>query len=154
MDDVHGSLREARAKLTAFEDEAESSNLLSRLQATNPGHPLLLGRTLAMLGSFALLVATVAVLAVPVASRDLAATVSRIQDTMGFPLPIALGVCTLCLGAMGMALHQLALGAARNAPMLPDEAKRHQRLVADVKQLEARIAVEGTPRPAVRVTSR
>ena len=51
-------------------------------------------------------------------------------------------------------LHQLALAAARNAPLLPHEAKQHQRLVADVKQLESRLAIEGTPRPAVRITSR
>ena len=40
-------------------------------------------------------------------------------------------------------MHQLALGAARNAPLLPAEAKKHQRLVADVKQLESRMALEG-----------
>jgi len=154
MEDVQAALKEARLRLAAFEEEAESSNLLTRLRRTNPGHPLLIGRTGAILVSCALLVGTVGVLAAPVFSRDFAGTVSRLNDTMGFPLPVALGVCTLAMGAMGMALHQLARGAARNAPMLPDEAKKHQRLVADVKQLEARITFEGTPRPHVRVTSR
>jgi len=154
MDDIQAALAEARQRLTDFEDDAEGSNLLTRLGRAQPGHPLLIGRTVAMLACFAFLVATAGILAVPALSRDLAGTVSRMQDAMGFPLPVALGVCTVCLAALGMALHQLALGAARNAPMLPDEAKKHQRLVADVKQLEARLAYEGTPKPAVRVTSR
>jgi len=152
MEDVQAALTSARERLAAFEEEVEGVNLLARLKASHAMHPLLLGRGLAILGSLVFLGLTVATLAVPMVSRSLAQDVVRMEVAMGFPLPLALGVCTLCLGAMGMAVHQLALGAARNAPMLPDQAKKHQRLMADVKQLEARLAYEGTPRPNVRVS--
>ena len=154
MDDVQQSLRQARERLAAFEEEMSRQNLITRLKTSSPGHPLLLARVGAALAGFGLVLVATLVLAAPVLGREAAVAVHQVDAALGFPLPIALGVLAMCAMAMAAAAHQLALGAARNAPFLPDEAKQHQRLVADVKQLESRLALEGTPRPAVRVTSR
>ncbi len=152
MEDVRTQLQTAREKLAAFEEASNRDHLLARLRATTPAHPFLLGRTGAALGGMVLMVLGLASMAVSILSPDAARQVSAIDAALGFPLVVALFVVALCFGAMAVAAHQLALGAARNAPLLPDEAKRHQRLVADVKQLESRLALEGTPRPVVRVT--
>jgi hypothetical protein len=90
-------------------------------------------------------------MSLPILDIDTAKRVNAIDTALGFPLAVALVVLAVCGLAMAVALHQLALGAARNAALLPEEAKKHQRLVADVKQLESRLAMEGTPRPVVRV---
>jgi hypothetical protein len=152
MEDVQAALTAARQRLAAFEEEVEGTYLLARLKRSNRLHPLLIVRVVALLGTVLFVVATTAALVAPMLDRGLAHTVGALDTALGFPFPLAVGVCALCLGAMALAVHQLALGAARNAPMLPDQAKKHQRLMADVKQLEARLAFEGTPRPAVRVS--
>ena len=154
MEDVQQQLRDARERLAAFEELSARENLLARLSASSPGHPFILGRNVAAFGTMLLVLGSAAVLAVPMVGRDIAVRIAQLNEAMGFPLPIAMLVLAGCGGAMAVAFHQLALGAARGAPLLPDEAKKHQRLVADVKQLESRIAIEGTPRPSVRVTSR
>lgn len=154
MEDVQQQLRDARERLAAFEETSARENLLARLTTATPGHPLVLGRNGAILGTMALVMGAAGMLAVPVLGRDAAVRMNEFNEALGFPMPIALGVLAMCGIAMAAALHQLALGAARNAPLLPAEAKQHQRLVADVKQLESRLALEGTPRPSVRVTSR
>ena len=66
------------------------------------------------------------------------------------PLPLVLGVLAGCAIATALAAHLAALSSARNAPMLPHEAKVHSRLVSEVKQIEAQRAVKErmTPRPA------
>jgi hypothetical protein len=154
MEDVQQSLRKAREQLAAFEEASARDNLMGRLKAASPGHPVLLGRNVVAAGSLVLLLGAAAMLAAPAVSRDIAVTVNGVSEGLGFPLPIAMLMLALCGGGMVAGLHQLALAAARNAPLLPHEAKQHQRLVADVKQLESRLAIEGTPRPAVRITSR
>lgn len=91
-------------------------------------------------------------MAVPLMGYDYARMANEFQDALGFPVAVAFFVLALCGAAGAVAMHQLALGAARNAPLLPAEAKSHQRLVADVKQLESRMALEGTPAPVARIT--
>jgi hypothetical protein len=155
MDDINAQLQAARQRLSDFEEASARANLLARLKASQPAHPFLLARTGAGLGGMALLLGAVALGAAPLfLGRATAITLQQLDQSLGFPMPIALVVLSLCAFAMAVAAHQLALGAARQVPLLPAEGKQHQRYVADVKQLESKLAMEGTPRPTVRVTGR
>jgi hypothetical protein len=151
MEDVRTQLQTARERLAAFEEASSRDHLLARLRAQSPGHPLILGRNAAAFGAMGLVLTSLVSMSLPILDIDTAKRVNAIDTALGFPLAVALVVLAVCGLAMAVALHQLALGAARNAALLPEEAKKHQRLVADVKQLESRLAMEGTPRPVVRV---
>jgi len=151
MEDVRTQLQTARERLAAFEESSSRDHLLARLQATNPGHPFVLSRNVAAFGAMGLVLLALVSMSLPIIDIDIAKQVNSIDTALGFPLAVALVVLALCGLAMAVALHQLALGAARSSPLLPSEAKKHQRMVADVKQLESRLAMEGTPRPVVRV---
>ncbi len=152
MDDVKSQLQEARERLAAFEEASARDHLLERLRAQTPLHPFVLARNVAAAGGFGLVALGLISMAVPLMGYDYARQAHNLQDALGFPVAIAFFVLAMCGIAGAFAMHQLALGAARNAPLLPTEAKNHQRLVADVKQLESRLALEGTPRPVARIT--
>ncbi len=151
MEDVRTQLQRARERLAAFEESSSRDHLLARLQAANPGHPFVVIRNIAALGAMGLVLLALLSMSLPILDIDIAKQVNSIDIALGFPLTVALVVLAVCGLAMAVALHQLALGTARSSPLLPEEAKKHQRMVADVKQLESRLAMEGTPRPVVRV---
>lgn len=142
MTDVQAQLTEARQKLAAFEEEIDGGDVLGRLRAMSPFHPLLIARGMAIAGTIGAVLVALGVLAAPmVFSREVATTLVRMEAQIGFSLPLVIGVVAGCFSSFGIAVHQLAVVVARNAPLLPDQAKQHQRLMARIKQLEAQAAV-------------
>lgn len=148
--DDETALKAARAKLEAFENGASAKDLIARLRHATPMHPVLLVRGLALFGAAVSGLATVGVLAAPLLSRDVAVFLLRLDEASGVPLPALLAVLGFCGLAVAIAAHLAAISLGRSAPFLPHEAKAHQRLVSEVKQLEAQRAVKErmTPPPA------
>lgn len=144
------ALAEARSRLEHFERSTTARELMARLRASSPMHPFLLSRALALLGTVACGGGAVGVLLVPLASRDLAVRLGALDQASGIPLPLALALLAGCALATFIAAQLAALSAARNAPLLPHEARIHSRLVSDLRQIEAQRAVKErmTPGPA------
>jgi hypothetical protein len=149
-DNDEAALAAARERLERFERSASSRELMARLRASSPMHPFLVFRSLAMLGAAACGAGALAVLLVPLVSRDVAVRLAALDSAAGIPLPFVLIVLAGCALATMLAAHLAALASARSAPLLPQEAKIHSRLVSEVKQIEAQRAVKErmTPRPA------
>ncbi|HHO54571.1 MAG TPA: hypothetical protein ENK18_27780 [Deltaproteobacteria bacterium] len=147
--DVTVSLAQARQKLDTFERKTMNRNVLTRLRSRSPFHPFLVIRALALMLTALLSVGAITIMVAPLLSRDIAIMISQLDSATSLPLPIAVGM--LAGGALLFAFgaHMAALVAGRNAPLLTQEARIHQRLVSDVKRLEAQRAVSArlTPRP-------
>jgi hypothetical protein len=150
-DENHESaLAEARSRLEKFERSATSRELMARLRAASPMHPFLVFRTLGGLGALVCGSGAIAVLLLPLFSRDLAVQLAGLDDAAGVPMPFVLALLAGCALATMAAAHVAALSAARSAALQPHEAKIHSRLVSEIKQIEAQRAVKErmTPRPA------
>jgi hypothetical protein len=135
-------LEHARLRLADFEASASSADLIARLRAASPLHPFLLVRTLAGVLTVVCAIATVASLAVPLLGRDLAERMLALDAASGIPVPVAIGILTVCAGVVLVAAHFAAAAAGRGAPYRPNEAKVHQRLTSEIRQLEAQKAVK------------
>jgi len=142
-------LAEARRRVTDFERSTQA-DLIARLRAAEPLHPLLIVRALALVGCIGGSVATVGSLMVPWLDRGLAQRMAALEAASGLLIPVALGLLTVCAGVVLVSTQYAAAAAAVDAPWRPHEAKIHQRLVSDLRQLEAQTAVRDrlTPRSA------
>lgn len=149
-EEVEPALDLAKTNLDDFEARTQRSELVARLRRSNPMHPTLVVRGLAMLATLGSGAVAIGCLAAPLASRDLAVSLSRLDSALGVPLPAVLGLLFVLGLTTTAAAHLAAMAAARSTPLLPHEAKAHQRLVSEVKQLEAKKAVKKrmTPPPA------
>ncbi len=149
-EELEPQLELARTKLEDFERSARASDVIARLRLSSPFHPTLLVRLLAVLATLGCVALTITTLAAPLLSRDLAILLARLDAAVGVPLPAVLGLRAFLGAITALGAHLGALAAGRSAPYLPHEARIHQRLVSDVKQLEAKQAVKKrmTPAPA------
>lgn len=136
------AIRQAKKRIDAFERSTSSHDLVVRLRTASPLHPFLVLRAFALLFTAAALVMTMVALALPFFSNELAEIVAQLDDATGVPLPGVLAVLVVCFFGIAVGAHFAALVSARSAPFLPHEAKTHQRLVADLQQLEAQRAVQ------------
>lgn len=143
-------LEEARRRLEEFEGNATATELVARLRAANPVHPFLVLRALASMVCAICGTATFVSLLVPWIDRGLAQRIAALESVSGLPVPAALGILTACGAVALVAAHLGAASAGRNAAWRPREAKLHQRLMSDVRQLEAELLVREriTPRGA------
>ncbi len=150
QEDLEKAIASARNKLDQFENGAGTSELLARLRNASPMHPFLVMRVVGLLGGMVSVVGAVAVMTSSVLSRDVAVQINDLQTAIGVPLPLVFVILATCGFTMMVAGHLGAISSGRSAPYLPAEAKAHQRLMADVQQLEAQRAVKErmTPRPA------
>lgn len=136
------AIRQARKRLDNFERAASSTELVIRLRTASPLHPFLLLRALALVGTAGTLILTLVSLFLPFIDDSLAEIVAQLDDATGVPLPGVLAVLVVCFFGIALGAHFAALVSARSAPFLPHEAKTHQRLVADLQQLEAQRNVQ------------
>jgi hypothetical protein len=148
--DFDAEIRKARVRLDKFERSASSGELVTRLRRHSPFHPFLMVRAVALFATAITLLLAVAALVVPFVTVEVAAVVARLDAASGVPLFAVFALLVICFFFVAVGAHFVALVSARNAPMLPDEARTHQRLVSDLKQLEAQRAVNSrmTPRSA------
>jgi len=148
--DFDAEIRKARLRLDKFERSATSGDLVTRLRQHSPFHPFLMVRAFALLATGTMLLLAIAALVMPFVSVQVAAVVARLDAAAGVPLFAVFALLVICFFFVGVGAHFVALVAARNAPMLAHEARSHQRLVSDLKQLEAQRAVMSrmTPRSA------
>lgn len=151
--DLRPTLAAARDKLDRFERRVMNQQVLVRLRAHMPLHPFLLFRFLALALGVLFLVASVLVIVAPLVSREMAQRVVEF-DAMFTTIPAPAVPALLGAGCLlfGLGAHLAALVAGRGAPLLAHEARQHQRLVSDVKRLEAQLAVSArlTPSPSTR----
>ena len=147
---IEHALALAQDKLDRFERKVLNQHALVRLRANAPLHPFLIFRFLSLALCAVFVAATLAVMAAPLINRDIAAQVGDL-DAMFPDLPLPAAAALLAGGFLLFALcaHLAAIVAGRSAPLLPGEARTHQRLTSDVKRLEAQLAVSArlTPRP-------
>ena len=140
----------ARDRLERFERQTINRRVIERLRRSRPFHPFLVLRTFALFVSSILGAGAIGVMIASMIERDIAVIISRFEEASAFPVPFAMLVLALCglLFALGAHLALLVMG--RSAPLLPHEAREHQRLVSDVKRIEAAMAVQArlTPSPA------
>lgn len=155
--EIEQAIHDAQRRLDAFERSGTANELLFRLRQSSPLHPFLLMRGLGLWGAMFLVLCALAALAGPFMDEQVAHVVARLDAASGIPMFAVLAMLVLCSFSIALGGHFAALAAARGAPMLPHEAKQHQRLKADVQQLEAQRAVReritpygATPRPTRR----
>ncbi|MEZ4235918.1 MAG: hypothetical protein R3F59_07095 [Myxococcota bacterium] len=148
--DFDAEIRKAKNRLDKFERSATSGELVTRLRRYSPFHPFLVVRAFALFATMIMLVLAIAALVVPFVLSDVAVVVARLDAAAGIPMFAVFAVLVICFFFVAVGAHFVALVAARSAPMLPHEAREHQRLVSDLKQLEAQRAVMSrmTPRPS------
>lgn len=139
--ELENAIRDARARLDAFDRESTTAQLLYRLRLVSPYHPFLVVRFFGLNVALLLLIGALGALVGPLLSGELAEVIARLDDAAEVPLFAVLAVLVVCAFAVGIGGHFAAIAAARGATLLPHEAKRHQRLVADLQQLEAQRAV-------------
>jgi hypothetical protein len=157
VDSPQERLAEARQRLADFEASVTQSDLVARLRAAHPLHPVLILRAFGAITCVASGAAALASLIVPWIDRSLAQQMVALEASSGLAIPVALGLLTVCAGVVMISAHFAAATVAVHAPWRPHEAKMHQRLVSDVRQLEAQAAVRDrlTPRGASpRILSR
>jgi hypothetical protein len=140
--DFDDAIRQARKRLDAFERSTSSGDLVTRLRASSPLHPFLVLRALALVATLGMLILTITALVIPFVYNDAAEIVAQLDDATGVPLFVVMAVLVLCFFGVAVGAHFAALVSARAAPFLPHEAKAHQRLVAELQQLEAQRAVQ------------
>jgi hypothetical protein len=150
VDSPQAKLAEARQRLADFEESITHSDLVARLRADKPLHPLLMLRWLALVLCLSGGVSAIGSLIVPWIDRGLAQQLAALETASGLAMPVALGLLTVCAAVVLISAHFAAAAVAVHAPWRPHEAKMHQRLVSDVRQLEAQTAVRDrlTPRGA------
>ncbi|MEM6927032.1 MAG: hypothetical protein AAF602_08900 [Myxococcota bacterium] len=143
-------MAQARDKLDKFERRTISRRVVDRLRHHRPFHPFFLLRGFSLFLASILGLGALAVMVVPMLDRDIAVMLSRLEDAAVLPVPVALGVLAASCLLFAFGAHLALLVAGRTAPLLPHEARQHQRLVSDVKRIEATMAVQArlTPAPA------
>jgi len=148
--ELEQQLAVARDRLDTFERQTINRHVIERLRQSSPFHPFFLLRSLAVVLSILLGIAGVAVMITSMVERDVAVIVSRIEEASVLPLPVAFGLLAGCGLLFALCAHLALLVVGRSAPLLPHEAREHQRLVSDVKRIEATMAVQSrlTPSPA------
>jgi hypothetical protein len=145
--DLDAQIRDARTRLDAFERSFTARELLLRLRTHSPLHPFLVMRGLMLLASALTLVLAVVALTIPFLVPDAAEVIGRLDDAAGVPLFAVLAVLVVCFFGVALGGHFAAITSARSAPLLPHEARQHQRLVSDLQQLEAQRAVNSRLTP-------
>lgn len=150
--DLRPALDAARQKLERFERRVMNRQVLVRLRAQSPLHPFLIFRFLSVVLAVVCFVATLAVMVAPLVSRELAQQVIEFDAMFRIDAPAVPALLGAGFLLFALCAHLAALVAGRSAPLLPHEARQHQRLISDVKRLEAQLAVSSrlTPSPAGR----
>ncbi len=144
-------LEKARDRLKEFEERADFDTLMARLRAVSPFHPALLARVFFIVMSVLGLGAAVfiAALTLILEPKQIPPALERLDQAVGLPLPVVLGIFSLCLGVAYIGATQAALQMARDCALLPNEQRDHERLLNEVKRLSSQKAimdrVRGTP---------
>lgn len=139
--EIGRELAEAEWRLGRFERRAFQSRAVARLLRHRPFHLVLVLRAMALVASFLLALATIAVLLVPIyGSPDTTAALSRL-DGGGLPIPLGLALLFGCGLLFALCAHLAAWVFGRAAPLLPDEAREHQRLKSDVDRLRTTLSM-------------
>ena len=149
-DENEAELAKARTALQQFEDNVGWRDLLARLQRASPMHPFLLFRNVSAFLFVASALGMIGLMGMSVISRDFAERINGIERVIVVPIPALLGLIAVVAFFSTILAFVGAISSGRQAPFLPHEAKVHQRLLADVQQLEAKRSVKErmTPKPA------
>ncbi|MBT3221720.1 MAG: hypothetical protein HN348_21795 [Proteobacteria bacterium] len=154
-ENIEQQLAEVREQLHSLQD-ASVARLLLRLERQAPGHPLLLLNQLTRIGSFILIGLSVTSLLLPLfLPRNLAIHMSNINIATEMVVPGGIPVLLFLLGActtVGWWMsRQAAASLGREAPLLAEEQRAHQRLMSKVARLDSQKGVmdriRGTPVP-------
>lgn len=134
--DGQGELDQAWAELDAFRAREDDRTRIRRLAAECPWHPLLLlshalfGMALGLgTGGLALAVA-------PWTGHEMALALAR-TDPAGVLAPAAV-VVAACAAIAGISTRKSASVRGADSPLLPEEARAHQRLAGEVLRLQCR----------------
>lgn len=151
--DLRPALAAARDKLERFEQRVLNRHVMVRLRTQSPLHPFLLFRFFSLVFGVLFIVASIGIIVAPLFGREIAQRVLEFEAMFsGMPAPAVPALLAAGCLLFALCAHLAALVAGRSAALLPHEARQHQRLMSDVKRLEAQLAVSSrlTPSPADR----
>ena len=126
----------AQGALDEFNGSVSRTDLIARVQSARPLHPALMVARAASTAAGLTLIATL-IWTGMVASGTLPTALVAFAEPAGVPAPLIGLALALCCGAIMACARELAVMAGEHSPMLPNEAKVHQRLVSDVLRLKA-----------------
>lgn len=148
--DLNAPLAQARAELDVFEREVIRRGVVARLKRIRPLHPFLVARSVLLYGAgTAAAAVVVGPLLVQFGPRAVRTWIVALDGALAVGLPAAVVLSATAALLLALSAHLLVVVAGRTSPLLPREARQHQRLVSDVKRLEAQMAVSArlTPPP-------
>jgi hypothetical protein len=134
---VHLALTHAEDRLERFKSNVKPQTLLERLKTESPAHPVLLAYTFTLGLMSAGIALALVVLALPLFPSNLLTTVALFEARISMPLPVVLVALSLCCGALGAGLRQLAMLRAEQSPLLPEELTLFQDLSNEVNRLRS-----------------
>lgn len=127
----------AQGALDEFNSGVTRRALVARLNAARPLHPALWVARVAQATAGLLMIASLTWTGLVVSGAPIPHAMVVMSDPAGLPAPLMLLALALCCGAIMVASRELAAVAGERVPLLPNEAKAHQRLVSDVLRLRA-----------------
>jgi len=142
-EDVDRLLTKARDQLQAFEDAVDGKRLLARIKRASPAHPVLLARAMFLFAGILFFLLTFVVIAVVFVNTDVAKFLDELENGIGIPggIPVVCILLSLFMLFANLMTTFAAHSIGRESPMLPWEAKEHQKLVNEVTRLTTQKAV-------------
>ena len=128
IEEVEEQIELTRGKLELLEEDVTRRQAMARIRAAHPWHPVLVARMLFVILTILAVVAAIGVAALPFVEPKLSKDLVPLQNAIGLPLPVVLGMLALVIGvAWGMAT-QASVIIGRECPLLPWEKKERERL--------------------------
>lgn len=131
----------AQGALESFNQSISRRDLIARLKRARPLHPTLLASRAFSSAAGLLMIGALVWTGMVVAGLPLPHPMVAMAEPGGLPAPIMMLALALCSGTLMVAAREFAALAGEHSPMLPAEARAHQRLMSDVLRLKAARAV-------------
>ncbi len=149
IEEVEEQIELTRSKLEFLEEDVSRSQALARLRAAHAWHPVLIARTLFALLTILAVVTALGVAALPFIDATLSRQLVPLQNAIGMPLPLVLGLMAGVIGVSWMMAAQASVLIGRECPLLPWEKKERERLSGELSRLtrqrQMMARVRGTP---------
>ncbi len=146
-------LQDCSEKLEYLQDSVSDTVLLNRLKRERPLHPTLLLWRFMTAATGLLTLATLATLALPILSTQVAQQIAILEGQFGYSLPLLLTIHGVSALMMALGARQLASLRGASSPPLPHELSKQTQLFGDIIRLKTvmevrkRTARTATPAP-------
>ncbi|MBW2256366.1 MAG: hypothetical protein JRI25_17460 [Deltaproteobacteria bacterium] len=149
IEEVEEQIELTRGKLELLEEDVTRRQAMARIRAAHPWHPVLVARMLFVVLTLMAVLAALGVAALPFIDPKLSKDLIPLQNAIGLPLPIVLGMLAVVIGVAWMMATQASVIIGRECPLLPWEKKERERLSGELSRLtrqrQMMARVRGTP---------